>query len=299
MSEKNNKQLLENCPICDGTQFEDYLKTQDFTFSKESFTVQACKNCGFRFTNPIPTEDTIGSYYGADNYMSHATQSRKGLMPFVYKRVRNMNLNNKLRLVKKHAKGKNLMDIGAGNGFFLNACQIEKYIVQGLEPDSRAREVAKKDFGLDLKEPSHISNLESNSVDVITMWHVLEHVYHLKRDIAEYKRVLAEDGVLILALPNIDSYDSNYYKEYWDGLDLPLHLYHFSPKDVSNLFEQFDMEVVEMKPMKFDSYWVSMNSEKFKGGSLPKAFYIGMKSNMKATNGKYSSQMYVLKRKGS
>ena len=90
MSEKNNKQLLENCPICDGTQFEDYLKTQDFTFSKESFTVQACMNCGFRFTNPIPTEDTIGSYYGADNYMSHATQSIKGLMPFVYKRVRNM-----------------------------------------------------------------------------------------------------------------------------------------------------------------------------------------------------------------
>lgn len=297
MSEENKYYTVKECPICGESHFEDFLKTKDFTFSDENFTVQRCTSCGFRFTNPIPTEENIGSYYGAENYMSHATQSRKGLMPFVYKRVRNMNLNNKLRLVRKHAKGKSLLDIGAGNGFFLNACQIDKYVVQGLEPDQKARTVAKNDFDLDLRDPSQISEIDSNSIDVITMWHVLEHVYHLKRDIAEYKRVLKDDGTLIIALPNIDSYDSTYYKEYWDGLDLPLHLYHFAPTDVENLFAQFDMEVVEMKPMKFDSYWVSMNSEKFKGGSLPKAFYIGMKSNIKAKNGEYSSQMYVLKAK--
>ena len=297
MSQTKEYNVLVKCPICESANLENYLTTKDFTFSNESFTVQKCADCGFRFTNPIPKEEDIGSYYGADNYMSHATQNKKGLMPFVYKRVRNMNLNNKLRLVKKHAKGKSLLDIGAGNGFFLNACQTEQFVVQGLEPDERARSVAKKDFDLDLNLPSEIKNMEDNSFDVITMWHVLEHVYHLKADIKEYKRVLKEDGSLIIALPNIDSYDSNYYKEYWDGLDLPLHLYHFTPSDVKNLFAQFDMEIVEMKPMKFDSYWVSMNSEKFKGGSLPKAFYIGMKSNMKAKNGKYSSQMYVLKLK--
>ena len=299
MSETKKYNLLEKCPICGGTHLEDYLKTKDFTFSKESFTVQKCGDCGFRFTNPIPTEETIGSYYGADNYMSHATQSRKGLMPFVYKRVRNMNLNNKLRLVKEYSNGKKLLDIGAGNGFFLNACKIEQYVVHGLEPDEKARTVAKKDFGLELNDPSTITSIESGSIDVITMWHVLEHVYHLKDAIGEYKRVLKENGSLIIALPNIDSYDSEYYKEYWDGLDLPLHLYHFTPNDVKNLFEQFEMEVVDMRPMKFDSYWVSMNSEKFKGGSLPKAFYIGMKSNMKAKNGKYSSQMYVIKHKNA
>ena len=297
MSQNKEMNQLASCPICGGNELEDFLKSKDFTFSKEAFTVQKCGSCGFRFTNPIPMENDLGAYYGAENYMSHATKSRKGLMPFVYKRVRNMNLNIKLKLVKKYAKVKSILDIGAGNGFFLNAARIEGFVVQGIEPDEKAREVAKTDFELELNAPDSISSVESESVDVITMWHVLEHVYHLKRDIAEFKRVLKNEGALILALPNIDSYDSTYYKEYWDGLDLPLHLYHFTPKDVSNLFEQIGMEVVEMKPMKFDSYWVSMNSEKFKGGSLPKAFYIGMKSNMKASNGKYSSQMYVLKKK--
>lgn len=297
MSQIKEMNQLTSCPICDGNQIEVFLKTKDFTFSDESFTVQKCNSCGFRFTNPIPLEKDLGSYYGADNYMSHATKSRKGLMPFVYKRVRKMNLNIKLRLVKKYAKAKSILDIGAGNGFFLNAARTAGFHVQGLEPDDKAREVANSDFKLDLNPPESIASIESDSLDVITMWHVLEHVYHLKRDIKEISRVLKDDGALILALPNIDSYDSKYYKEYWDGLDLPLHLYHFTPKDVSNLFEQIGMEVVEMKPMKFDSYWVSMNSEKFKGGSLPRAFYVGMKSNMKASNGEYSSQMYVLKKK--
>ncbi|MBD3639044.1 MAG: class I SAM-dependent methyltransferase [Crocinitomicaceae bacterium] len=299
MNQTKELQLLEKCPICESTNLENYLTSKDFTFSKEEFSVQKCGDCGFRFTNPIPREDEIGRYYGADNYMSHATQNTKGLMPFVYKRVRNMNLNRKLRLVRKYSKGKSLLDIGAGNGFFLNACRSEGYAVQGIEPDERARDVAKKDFDLELKTPESLPQLDSNAVDVITMWHVLEHVYHLKRDIKEYLRILKDDGALILALPNIDSYDSNYYGEYWDGLDLPLHLYHFTPKDVSNLFNQFGYEVVEMRPMKFDAYWVSMNSEKFKGGSLPKAFYVGLKSNLKADNGKYSSQMYVIRKKGA
>ena len=296
---KTKLNTLNQCPICEKSELEDFLKSKDFTFSKEDFTVQRCVSCGFRFTNPIPTEETIGGYYGADNYMSHATQSSKGLMPFVYKRVRNINLNNKLRLLKRYAGNKRLLDIGAGNGFFLEACKTEGYIVQGLEPDEKARKVAKTDRGLDLESPEKISNIATDSIDVITMWHVLEHVYHLKRDIAEYMRVLKPDGTLILALPNIDSFDSTHYKEYWDGLDLPLHLYHFTPKDVKNLFGQFNMEMIEMKPMKFDSYWVSMNSEKFKKGSIVIAFVNGLRSNIKAKNGEYSSQIYVLKFKNS
>ncbi|MEX1002298.1 MAG: class I SAM-dependent methyltransferase [Crocinitomicaceae bacterium] len=297
MTAKRELHTLNHCPICESEELENYLASKDFTFSKEGFTVQQCQNCGFRFTNPIPKEEEIGHYYGADNYMSHATKNKKGLLPFVYKRVRTMNVNRKLKLVNKHAKGKQLLDIGAGNGFFLNACKEKGYTVTGIEPDEKARAVARTDFGLQLKDPSELPELPDHSFDVITMWHVLEHVYHLKRDIKHYLRVLKEDGSLIIALPNIDSYDAKYYKEYWDGLDLPLHLYHFTPKDVVRLFDEFDVELSEMKPMKFDAYWVAMNSEKFKGGFLPKAFYIGWKSNLKAKNGFYSSQMYVLKKK--
>lgn len=297
--ENKNLHHIANCPVCEKTEFVDFLKSKDFTFSKEEFTVQKCVSCGFRFTNPIPTEENIGSYYDVDNYMSHATNAKKGLMPFVYKKVRNINVANKIKLVNEFAQGKSLLDIGAGNGFFLNACKNSGFEVAGLEPDENARRVALSDYSLSLQDPCEIKNIPDQSVDVITMWHVLEHVYHLKRDIAEYKRVLKDDGAIVLALPNIDSFDANHYKEYWDGLDLPIHLYHFTPKDVSNLFSSFDMEVVKMEPMKFDAYWVSMNSEKFKEGSTIKAFYIALKSNLKAKNGKYSSQMYVLKKKSN
>lgn len=299
MNEMQSLNQLLACPICESQDLSDYLTSRDFTFSKESFTIQKCNSCGFRFTNPIPSEENIGTYYGADNYMSHATQKSRGLMPFVYKRVRNINLNNKLKVVKKFAKGNQLLDIGAGNGFFLNACLKNGFNVQGLEPDERARNVAAEDFNIALDLPEDIQKITSKSVDVITMWHVLEHVYHLKRDISEYKRVLKDDGALIVAVPNIESYDAKYYHEYWDGLDLPLHLYHFAPSDIKRLFEQFDMDVVEMIPMKFDSYWVSMNSEKFKKGSILKAFYLGLKSNLKAKNGEYSSQIYVLRSKNA
>jgi SAM-dependent methyltransferase len=299
MSESVLYNKLDKCPICENRELEEYLRTKDFTFSKEEFILQRCKSCGFRFTNPIPEEENIGNYYGAENYMSHATQSKKGLMPFVYKRVRNINLKRKIKQLKKHAKGNVLLDIGAGNGFFLDSAQRHGFLVHGLEPGEKARSIAKNDFGLDLKDPGEINKIESNSVDVITMWHVLEHVYHLKRDIREYTRILKEDGVLIVAVPNIDSFDARYYQEYWDGLDLPLHLYHFCPNDIRNLFDQFGMEMLEMVPMKFDSFWVSMNSEKFKGGNLIKAFFIGFKSNLVASNGKYSSQIYILKRKGA
>lgn len=297
MNTEEQYTLLNHCPICDRSELVDFLRTKDFTFSGEMFTIQKCVNCGFRFTNPIPSEDQIGRYYGAENYMSHATKSKRGLMPFVYKRVRNINLNNKLSLVREYANGNKLLDIGAGNGFFLKACEIEQYEVLGVELDEKARKVAFDDFGLELQDASFLAKTESHSIDVITMWHVLEHVYQLKEQVALYERILKPDGVLIIALPNIDSYDAHYYKEYWDGLDLPLHLYHFTPKDVRRLFEQFDMEVVDMRPMRFDAYWVSMNSEKFKGGSLLRAFYIGLKSNLKAKNGKYSSQIYVIKKK--
>jgi SAM-dependent methyltransferase len=293
----NKLYTIEKCPICSNAYLEDYLKTKDFTFSKEEFVIQKCSECGFRFTNPIPTEDNIGEYYKSDDYLSHSTAKRKGIIPLVYRKVRAINLKKKLKLLKKVSSGKRILDIGAGNGFFLSACRSAGYDVKGLEPDSHAREVADKDYGIELNNIDHLNKIASGSLDIVTMWHVLEHVYHLRKDVEDIVRVLSDDGVLILALPNIDSYDAQYYMEHWDGLDLPLHLYHFTPTDVKNLFEQYGMELVEMKPMKFDSYWVSLNSEKFKGGNMIKGFYIGWKSNMRAKNGFYSSQTYVLKKK--
>ena len=284
------------CPVCDSTQLDKHLDVKDWMITQESFIIQKCSTCGFHFTNPIPSEVTIGSYYKSEDYVSHSS-TNKGLVNKLYNLVRTITLERKVSLIRSYAKGNNVLDIGSGTGHFLNACQLNGLNVQGLEPDVDARSFAKSNFGLELESLETLNSIESGSKDIITMWHVLEHVYHLKRDITEIVRVLNDKGTLFVAVPNMNSYDAKAYKEYWAAYDVPRHLYHFQENTIKNLFSQFDMECVNIFPMKFDSYYVSMLSEKYKGGSILKAFFNGWLSNMKSDSNGYSSQIYVFKKK--
>lgn len=288
--------VIKNCPICNATEFAPFIKAIDYTVSHEVFSIVRCTACDFHFTNPIPSSDRIGDFYKAESYVSHSS-STKGLINKLYQQVRKHTLQQKLKLITRLAKGKAILDIGAGTGHFLNVCQKAGWETLGLEPDTDARNFAKKEFDVTLFSTVDLHTLPKASRDVVTMWHVLEHVYNLKRDLTQIVDVLKDDGVLIVAVPNRNSYDALHYKEYWAAYDLPIHLYHFVPDDIKNLFMQFDMEVVEILPMKFDSYYVAMLSEKYKGGNMMKAFLTGFRSNRKAKHGTYSSQIYILKKK--
>lgn len=284
------------CPVCVSSQFDTHLDVKDWMISKETFTIQTCLACGFHFTNPIPSEDTIGSYYKSEDYVSHSS-TNKGLVNKLYNLVRTITLDTKVSLIRSYAKGNEVLDIGSGTGHFLDACQKAGFNIQGLEPDEDARSFASANFGLVLDTLDTLPTIDSNSKDIITMWHVLEHVYHLKRDVAEIVRVLKDNGTLFVAVPNMNSYDAKVYKEYWAAYDVPRHLYHFQENTIKHLFSQFDMECVNIYPMKFDSYYVSMLSEKYRGGSVVKAFVHGWLSNMKSHTHGYSSQIYVFKKK--
>ncbi|MDG1914202.1 MAG: class I SAM-dependent methyltransferase [Crocinitomix sp.] len=288
---------IKNCPICDQTEFTPHLKAVDYTVSKDTFSIVTCNNCGFHFTNPIPTLDKIGEYYKAESYVSHSS-TNKGLINKLYQRVRKYTLKQKVKLVKRVSKGNNTADIGAGTGHFLNACQEAGFNALGLEPDADARAFAEKTFKANIQSLDELHDLPNESRDVITMWHVLEHVYELRKDLDKITKILKPDGRLIVAVPNMSSFDAKHYQEFWAAYDLPIHLYHFVPDDIKRLFDHYEMELEEMLPMKFDAYYVSMLSEKYKGGNNVKAFFNGWRSNMKAKNGSYSSQIYILKKKG-
>jgi len=287
----------ETCPICEGNKFESFLKAVDYTVSQDTFQIVKCISCGFHFTNPIPDEDKIGDYYKSESYISHSS-TNLGLINKIYQRVRKHTLKQKLKLVKKWAKGDNVMDIGAGTGHFLSICQKAGFNVLGLEPDQDARRFAETHLNVKLQPTEELYDLGHNSKDIITMWHVLEHVYHLKKDVKQISKVLKDDGTLIVAVPNMGSFDAQHYGAHWAAYDLPIHLYHFQPKDIANLFDRVNMEVVEILPMKFDSYYVSLLSEKYKDGNMARAFWNGWRSNVKAKNDSYSSQIYILKKKG-
>lgn len=286
---------IKTCPICGGTHYETHLELNDHMVTQEPFTIVKCGGCGFLFTNPVPEENELDKYYQSDVYVSHSSTS-KGLINKIYNYVRSITLKQKKSWVQKYTKGKNLLDIGCGTGHFASLMQQSGYSVTGLEPDPIARENAKKLNNFSPLDTAALYELPENSADVITMWHVLEHVYHLERDIAQYAKLLKDDGVMLVAVPNPASYDAAYYKTYWAAYDVPRHLYHFTEKDVAALFSKVGFTMVDVLPMKFDSYYVSMLSEKYKKGSILNALRVGWLSNRKGKKQGYSSQVYVLRR---
>lgn len=288
--------LITECPICGGSKFSHFLDAVDYTVSKETFSIVRCNACDFHFTNPIPPIEKIGNYYKSESYVSHSS-TNKGIVNKLYQKVRKRTLKQKVKLVKRVGKGVDVLDIGAGTGHFLNACKQGGLNPVGLEPDEDARKYALTNFDLVIRPIEDLYKLGDNTKDVITMWHVLEHVYNLRKDVEQIERVLKDDGTLIVAVPNRSSYDAKKYKAHWAAYDLPIHLYHFVPKDIATLFGQFGFELQEILPMKYDAFYVSMLSEKYKGGNLLRAFFTGLRSNWAADKSSYSSQIYILKKK--
>ncbi len=284
------------CPACNNSQATTFLEVTDHFLSKEPFTLLKCNGCSLVYTTPRPSLERIGEYYKSEEYVSHSS-TKKGLVNSIYNKVRNYTLNQKVKLVKRLVSGRDLLDVGAGTGHFLKRAQDNGFTVLGLEPDEDARKVAKEQNGVNLQTLDSLYELSPASYDCITMWHVLEHVYNLQEDTRQIASLIKEKGVWIIAVPNHTSFDGNYYGAYWAAYDVPRHLYHFSPATIVPFIEQLGFQLEEQLPMKFDAYYVSMLSEKYKGGSLFNALRIGWLSNMRSKNGKCSSQIYVFRKK--
>lgn len=289
-----------NCPVCKSTHFIPFLTCKDYTVSKELFTIVSCQNCNFKFTNPRPSDEVIGSYYKSEEYISHSN-TNKGIIHKLYHAVRSYTLNKKLSLINQYVSRGTILDFGCGTGMFLSTCKKSGWNTVGFEPDADARKIAIDNGNV---VSSDFNNLQSSTVyssfNVITLWHVLEHVSDLQNTLSFFKSHLDSKGVLIIAVPNYKSFDAQYYKEFWAAYDVPRHLYHFDVHTITALLSNFNFELVESLPMKFDSFYVSMLSEKYKNGKINylKAFWIGLKSNLKASdNNSYSSTIYVFKHK--
>lgn len=287
---------IECCPVCNERAFEKHLNVNDHMVTKEPFTIVRCTSCGFHFTNPRPKEDEIGNYYKSEAYVSHSS-SKKGLINYLYTLVRSKTLRQKLSWVKDVSTGNELLDIGSGTGHFLRVANSRGFHAIGLEPDADARAYAKAQNNVKTCPIEELYGLRENTFDVVTMWHVLEHVYNLNEDIQQIKKLLKSNGYLFVAVPNMNSYDARHYKEYWAAYDVPRHLYHFQKLDIERLFLNHGFEMKKVIPMKYDSFYVSMLSEKYKNGSLISALFNGLKSNVKAKKLGYSSQVYVLRPK--
>ena len=294
------------CPACDSSLVRPVFDTKDHSVSGESFSIWECDDCSMRFTQDSPDINSIGQYYKSENYISH-TDTSQGLINRLYKIVRKRTLRQKRKLICKiAAKEKGiLLDVGSGTGAFVNEMKQNGWNVTGLEPDQDARRVAKEVLGCELKAIDELFHLPENAFDVITLWHVLEHVHDLHGYLQQFKKLLKPDGRLVVAVPNYTSFDASVYKEFWAAYDVPRHLYHFSPFSMKLLIDKNVMRIISHKPMWFDSFYVSFLSSKYKNASIPgkqgktnwvSASWNGFVSNLEAlfNNKKCSSVIYVI-----
>lgn len=292
--------ILLNCPVCKTNQFKHFINAVDYTVSKETFSIVQCQSCGFKFTNPRPENERLGLYYKSEDYISHSNTS-KGIISKLYKLVRNYTLKSKLKLVSDTSEKGNLLDYGCGTGMFLSVAKSSTWNCFGIEPDNGARDFAIKENGISVYEDirSAEDHLKGVSFNCITLWHVLEHVTDLDNTLSWFYHKLNKNGTLIIAVPNDNSYDAKHYKEYWAAYDVPRHLYHFNEKQMVQILNSHGFKHIKSLPMKFDSFYVSMLSEKYKTGSIKylNAFINGLKSNLKADKAsEYSSVIYVFKK---
>jgi len=274
-----------------------FLTVKDYSVSKETFDLYYDETLDMLITHPQPSLENLGKYYESEDYISH-TDNKRSLFEKLYHFIKSIALKNKLNLINSLQPNKGrILDIGAGTGDFLSVAKNDGWQTIGVEPSDRAKAIA-KNKGVSFVEQT--SELENHSFDVISMWHVLEHVPDLDKQIKELKRLLKPTGTLIIAVPNFKSFDAKHYGKFWAAFDVPIHFWHFSKTAIKLLFEKEEMKLEKVLPMKFDSFYVSLLSEKYKSGKMNfiKAFFTGLKSNLKAKNNfEYSSHIYILKNK--
>ena len=289
---------LTNCPFCSSQNVVRVLASKDYFLTSTEFNVDRCNSCGITFTNPIPSDSETPTYYQSDNYLSHGGKN-SSLFYNAYKLARAFSLQWKTKIVSEAIGEKgSIMDYGCGTGDFLLTCKGKGYRIFGVEPSTKAREDATAKLGNVVA--SNFPSITERNFDMITLWHVLEHVPDLATTIETLKTYLSLKGTLLIAVPNHKSYDAKHYGEYWAAYDLPRHLWHFDQTTMSNVLEKAGLQVKKIIPLKLDSYYVSILSSKYTPGNkvinFLKAIKNGLLSNRSAKKTtEYSSLIYIAK----
>jgi len=252
-------------------------------------------------THPRPTKEELPTYYDSENYTSHNDKSA-GIVSFCYRIIKSISTRRKIR-IGQNSLSKNtpqnkprLLDVGCGTGDFLYSCLKKGWQINGIENNKNAKNNSRTEVSSFIFDDFEFLKSQPERFDIITMWHSLEHIIDLKQTIVDMKKLLTNKGVIVVACPNHKSFDAIFYKESWAAYDLPRHLWHFDKDSISKLFIEHNMQLTKTLPMYWDSFYISILSEKIisKKNKFLKGVIVGLLSNVSAMFSKeHSSLIYV------
>ena len=271
-------------------------KVKDYFLTKETFSVSKIKDLDVFQTLPKTDKESINKYYKSKKYLSH--NNNKTFFSSLYLFVKWVSFYFKYRVLKKASSHHNrLLDFGSGNAYFVS--KLNEKGGQAFAYDPFYSQVSNKTIEQQ-KVFVNESDLITSKFKTVTMWHSLEHVFSYKDTLSLASEILDSKGCLIVACPNYQTYDANYYKEYWAGFDVPRHYWHFSPNGLIEIMANSGFDYINKKPMYFDALYVSMLSEQYKKSKLWffKGLVVGLVSNIVSLFKKNaSSYVYVFKKR--
>lgn len=219
---------VPECPLCGSGEILDFLRAPDrFHLRRDEYHLLRCSSCSCVWLAGPPKPGEMSFHYSEDY---HKAIVRGGEISA------SSRWRGHRELISRHKQGGAILDIGCSSGGFLSTMAGGRWKLYGIEMEASTAEKAKQRTGAEVFVGDALdAPFPAESFDVITCFDVLEHVYEPRQFLAKVLEWLKPGGILYVKLPNIDSWEAKLLGTYWYGLEMPRHLYHFSPQSLRRL----------------------------------------------------------------
>ncbi len=241
------------CNLCGCTEYRHYATIPDLLLERldVTATLVQCTDCGLVYQNPRPTLSEMGQHYPsdyepyADTSPTNTTTRMSGKNWLVQKAIA-YGIHKRCRFVTRHKTGGSLLDVGCATGTFLLGMQQDpNWETVGVELSDEVAEFARTHNNLDVFTGTlEEANFPDEQFDAVTMWDVLEHLHDPEASMREIHRILKPDGIVVMRVPNLHSWDAVVFGNNWAGLDAPRHLYVFTPTTLNALLAKSGYEFI-------------------------------------------------------
>jgi len=233
------EQAPSACIVCGST-------SRALLIEKNEWTVHKCAGCGLGVLDPRPGPEELGRLYEKEYFDSHYSERLPVGSPEMQRRLSQQ--SHRLRFFKPLKKEGLVVDIGCGMGYFLHAARLSGYRVHGVDLSDYAASYITGELQIPVAVgPIDAIEFGERSVDVLTLWHSLEHMRHPLQSLGHMTRWLKQDGLLVIEVPNHEGTDAVKMGPDWPDWDLPYHLYHFAPRSLRALLTAIGFEVIREK----------------------------------------------------